>query len=883
LRTDFWYRNLDKLIHYVNLNGTVNAFYSTPSFYVDQKKKDKTVTWEVRQDDIFPLADNAHHYWTGYFTSRPALKRQVRFATNFLQSARQLEVVTKTTKEEVDLPTKRFSPPVGDSWTDSLEGTIGVATHHDGMSGTERQDVSDDYEQRISESHKEVEAGVALSLKKLLGMGTSDSLAHCGCNAADSCLNISVCAATTGKDEFSVVAWNPQGHNTTQTVRIPVTGAGYTVTGPDGTVSSQVLEIDERTKSLPLLYLNSYKMGPIEIAKAKAALANKATHVLTFQIGAPAVGYSVYAAKKASEKKCGANGVCAAHAQQEESGAVSAESDMYSIQFDNSTGLVSAITNKASGISTPFSIEWGWYNSSVGGCTDLSGIPKDLAEKSCDGQKSGAYMFRPNSSEVFYPGPKAKPTISIVTGPVVTEIYQKFSDWATHVIRLYKGQPYIEVEWTAGPIPVGTPWFPPSGAQDNGKGRGGRSVICKRAVTNGPTATSAFVLGQDGSNDCPKGAAKIGYKECDEATKALGFSFDGTNSSNIDDPGGCFVFDPNNLRRAFYHPSKFLGNAWGKEVIVKYSSGIKSTGTWYTDSNGKEMVKRGYNKRGPSYPSPYKISEPVAGNYYPVNAMMSLDDGKNELAVLTDVSQGGASLADGELEFMVHRRVLQDDSRGVQEPLNETMCGCNDIGAAPGQMGAHGHLGDGGCECAGLTMRGRHWIVFDTIDKAHESRRVLSENFNFPASLAFASKAISAPSFSALASALPPGVKLVTLTSNYAKINDGALLLRISHMYQVNEHPTLAQPITFSLAKAFAKASLKISAASETSLTANQDIKTMDANKFNWPTKPGNDLVAQQLAGVTPFDTRFPFNPDDADLTVTIRPMEVRTFLATFE
>ena len=42
LRTDFWYRNLDKLIHYVNLNGTVNAFYSTPSFYVDQKKKDKT-------------------------------------------------------------------------------------------------------------------------------------------------------------------------------------------------------------------------------------------------------------------------------------------------------------------------------------------------------------------------------------------------------------------------------------------------------------------------------------------------------------------------------------------------------------------------------------------------------------------------------------------------------------------------------------------------------------------------------------------------------------------------------------------------------------------------------------------------------------------------
>lgn len=38
----------------------------------------------------------------------------------------------------------------------------------------------------------------------------------------------------------------------------------------------------------------------------------------------------------------------------------------------------------------------------------------------------------------------------------------------------------------------------------------------------------------------------------------------------------------------------------------------------------------------------------------------------------------------GELELMVHRRVEVDDNRGVQEQLNETMCGCNDMGANPG-------------------------------------------------------------------------------------------------------------------------------------------------------------------------------------------------------
>ena len=64
------FHNLDKLIHYVNVNasngGPVVAFYSTPSHYTDAKflaTQKAQVKWEVRQDDIFPLGDAAHHYW----------------------------------------------------------------------------------------------------------------------------------------------------------------------------------------------------------------------------------------------------------------------------------------------------------------------------------------------------------------------------------------------------------------------------------------------------------------------------------------------------------------------------------------------------------------------------------------------------------------------------------------------------------------------------------------------------------------------------------------------------------------------------------------------------------------------------------------------------
>ena len=39
---------------------------------------------------------------------------------------------------------------------------------------------------------------------------------------------------------------------------------------------------------------------------------------------------------------------------------------------------------------------------------------------------------------------------------------------------------------------------------------------------------------------------------------------------------------------------------------------------------------------------------------------------------MTDRSQGGSSLAEGEIELMVHRRLLYDDSLGVGEALNET-------------------------------------------------------------------------------------------------------------------------------------------------------------------------------------------------------------------
>ena len=39
-------------------------------------------------------------------------------------------------------------------------------------------------------------------------------------------------------------------------------------------------------------------------------------------------------------------------------------------------------------------------------------------------------------------------------GPLVNEVYEQFSPWASQVTRMYKDADYVEVEYTVGPIPI---------------------------------------------------------------------------------------------------------------------------------------------------------------------------------------------------------------------------------------------------------------------------------------------------------------------------------------------------------------------------------------------------------------------------------------------
>ena len=91
----------------------------------------------------------------------------------------------------------------------------------------------------------------------------------------------------------------------------------------------------------------------------------------------------------------------------------------------------------------------------------------------------------------------------------------------------------------------------------------------------------------------------------------------------------------------------------GKEYISRFTaSEIQNNGTFYTDSNGRELLRRQLNHQ-----VTYKVNvtEPTAGNFYPVNSFAYVEDKstRSRMTVLNDRAQGVSSLLPGSLEFMV--------------------------------------------------------------------------------------------------------------------------------------------------------------------------------------------------------------------------------------
>ena len=728
-----WYKNLDKLIFYVNQrqqNGSkVNIFYSTTACYLYSLNRANT-TWTVKYDDFFPYAHRPHSFWTGYFTSRAALKNYVRRANNYMQAVRQLAVLAQ-------LNSTVTSPAL-----DTLERAMGVAQHHDAVSGTERQHVANDYAKRLSKGMASTLSIIQQAYQQIL-----DKKLHSPSQAISnvlycSLLNITECLPIEGQSSFTIVVYNPLPRPVSAWIRVPTVTTSYSVTDMS---QAQTLTVD---------------FAPVyDEVKQLPERKSKANYNMVFQASLDALGFKVYSVSRQSND---------AEEEEEEvkkeksSNMVTKLGDTISIHNQylqltfGTNGNLMEIENLDTYIKTRLNQQFCIYQSMKGNNSDSQF------------QASGAYIFRPQSSSPTCLGVK---NFTIYNGEQFVELHQTYNEWIHQTVRLYQYARNVEFEWQVGPIDI----------SDNE----------------------------------------------------------------------------------------------GREVVSVFSTDLASNKTFYTDANGREMLKRVRDFR-PSWPN-FVQTENVSGNYYPINSRIYIRDettsaNARQLTILTDRSQGGASISDGEVEIMVHRRVLNDDSLGVSEPLNDT-----------------------GSDQRGLRVRGQFSMVFNTTAFSARLHRDLAHQINTQPLVTFTTTSKKAlnkqakqslkalANWNALSVSLPENIHLLTLDRDSYDDDDktqNSFILRLEHFYELNEDAELSQQVTVNLQTVFAK-SFNLIGVEELGLGAN--IKVADLNqRLKWQASDDESAKYQSYLNEMKKVKSAPLESNDGEANsmfdFTFNPMQIRTF-----
>ncbi|KAJ2942179.1 hypothetical protein O0L34_g15719 [Tuta absoluta] len=264
-----------------------------------------------------------------------------------------------------------------------------------------------------------------------------------------------------------------------------------------------------------------------------------------------------------------------------------------------------------------------------------------------------------------------------------------------------------------------------------------------------------------------------------------------------------------------------------------------------------------------------------AGNFYPVTSRISIEDLTDRVcfSVFTDRAQGGTSLADGEIDLMLQRRVFTDDT-GLGTSVNDNEWG------------------------EGVVVRGKHYLYFSKMD--HKPYRIFEKKFakeiqmgpqiliSRPDPYGGGTKAKdiwfkSVNELSFLKTKLPIGVHILTLEY----WNDETLLLRLENYLEKSDSRRNHVKTVF-IKQLFTN--IVITSVKETTLGANVWLKDHKPRKWNKNEnflKSFNEFYA---ADKTPefLDDEKPVTSSsewvlDLDKGITLGPQEIRTFVCWFE
>lgn len=865
-----WYTNLDVLVDEIQANPhkyRINLVYSTPSCYLKNIHKQSHVTLPVKLDDFFPYADAHNSYWTGYFTSRPGLKYQIVMGNNFLQAAKQLSVLAnpQTNQDAV-------------SELEPLQETLGILQHHDAVTGTCKQFVNDDYSRMLANAMKKAHHSLVTSVAKIIehqnnrqlsgsgsGSGSGSRLAVANMSPIDSfimkgehifcsSLNASHCQISEKLDRFEkllIHVYNPASHTVQHYVQIPVRDGRYVVRESGLSAASGIVASQQTPIPPSVLRLTS-----IESRQDYGVIDPEVSKEFIFAAILPPLTMATYVIEKLAP---------AAH-QQSSRSVLSAPAGP--VQARNGGPLMMApmmppsLPNNNNNIMR----------------RELPPAPPSPAANSIPG---GDYIFG-NS--------RISGIIDQQTG-LLKAI--QFADGRRVPFR--QNFYYYDADGKYRPEKnSGAYIFNPS---DRGAQR-----VAPRAdieIIRGPVVEEVHQVFSPWCSQVMRIYKHSDYIEFHWLVGPIPIQADlNQGAQNGPGPG------------PGYNNSPLSDN--GREIVSIYESDMKTNGTFFTDSNGRETIRRLRDHR-----SDYRLytTEHTASNYYPVTSWIFIRDyDRNlQLSVLPDRPQGASSIRDGQVELMLHRRLLQDDGLGMEEPLNEP-----------------------GIDRRGLIVRGKHYLLIGPIDSVIRSTRQLSKQLHMhpiqwfqappattnlmPAAsgssspgpvlasagaqlqpqlqhqpqhqhqqtLAAGADMLQAPmssqsmmsryKFSGLRDYLPKMINLLTLES----WDQENVLIRLEHIFEINEDADYSRPVQVSLKRMFR--SFKIVKAREMTLDGLQDVEVARTNRLRFQTSTNPyknytdelgdfvnmDYVSHLIEGSQPGEDLF---------LVELRPMEIRTFL----
>ena len=185
---EFLFERMEFIMDYINNNKTnnddVRIFYSTPSKYFTAVKKELMKHNKVlpieKHIDFYPYADKEYAYWTGYYTSRPYLKGITKHLSNLYLTA-STYLVEMLLHNKIKLQ---------DIQLIQLQKMIGLLQHHDAITGTAKEKVSNDYIMKSKKAINETTSKVISMLLKDNYISSSDDIKIClsnptvdyGCN-----------------------------------------------------------------------------------------------------------------------------------------------------------------------------------------------------------------------------------------------------------------------------------------------------------------------------------------------------------------------------------------------------------------------------------------------------------------------------------------------------------------------------------------------------------------------------------------------------------------------------------------------------------------------------------------------------------------------------